>query len=43
MECRPPHRHRVSLPNSGGYIYRGTYFSEILGGAYVFGDTDPQK
>lgn len=27
----------------GGYVYRGDYYSDVLGGAYVFGDTGPQK
>lgn len=24
--------------SSGGYVYRGTYFADLIGGAYVFGD-----
>ena len=24
--------------SSGGYVYRGTYFNDLIGGAYVFGD-----
>lgn len=23
----------------GGYVYRGTYFADLFGGAYVFGDS----
>ncbi|CAM9268154.1 unnamed protein product, partial [Hapterophycus canaliculatus] len=31
---------RIMLGQSviGGYVYRGTYFSDLLGGAYIFGD-----
>lgn len=27
----------------GGYVYHGEYYNDVLAGAYVFGDTDPQK
>ncbi len=41
--AQPLCRHHWVLSLLGGYVYRGSTFADLIGGAYVFGDNESKN